>query len=45
MSASAIAALDTTQMYPNIQDFCTYIFDELLQSKEWEAIPTSEYSA
>lgn len=44
MSAAEIAALDHTQTYLNIKDFCAYIFDELLPSDTWELASAAEYS-
>ena len=43
MSAADVAALDETQTYPNIQDFCAYVFEKLLPSDAWEAVPATSY--
>ena len=43
MSAADVAALDETQTYPNIQDFCAYVFEKLLPSDVWETVPATSY--
>lgn len=43
LSRADIAALSDAQIFTNVKDFCLYIFDELLASDAWEAVPAGGY--
>lgn len=43
LSRADIVALNDAQIFTNVKDFCLYIFDELLASDTWEAVPANSY--